>query len=248
MATISQLENVTAIVIPEYHGKLSCSYIISDNPRLDFARAMQRFFVKPVKPVIAKTSIIGNNVSIGDNVYIGDYCVIGDNVSIGEGTIIRNHVVVADNVVIGKGCLLKSHCVIGEEGFGFERDESGVPIRIPHIGGVVVGDDVEVGSFTTIMRGTLDNTIIGNNVKIDDHSLIAHNCIIEDNCMLTCCMIGGSTHIKKNSFITSNATIRNGITIGENVLVGIGSTVTKSIGDNVIVAGNPARVIGTRAM
>ena len=246
ITVLNRHDEILVIAAPKYEGLLECNHLISSNPRLDFARAMQRFFVKPIKPIIEKTSIIGNNVRIGENVSIGHYCVIGDNVSIGDGTVISKHVVFAFIVIIGRRCFLKSLCVIGEEGFGFERDESGVQIRIPHIGSVVVGNDVEVGSFATIMRGTLDNTIIGNNVKIDDHSLIAHNCIIEDNCMLTACLVGGSTHVKQNSFITTNSAIRNGITIGKNVLVGIGSTVTKSTEDNVIIAGNPARVMRTR--
>jgi UDP-3-O-[3-hydroxymyristoyl] glucosamine N-acyltransferase LpxD len=167
-------------------------------------------------------------------------------VVIGDGTEVRHHVVIGDGVSIGNKCLLKSQCVVGEDGFGFERDNNHVPVRIPHIGSVEVGSYVEIGSCTTIMRGTLDNTVIENYVKIDDHVVIGHNVHIEENCLLTACQVGGSTRVKKNTFLTTNATIRNGIVIGENVLVGIGSVVTKSTEDNVIIAGNPAKVIKTK--
>lgn len=234
---------LTAIVTEEYKGKLACAYIISDNPRLDFARAVQEFFVPKIVPGIAVSACFGENVSIGKNVSIGEYSIIGNNVIIGDGTEIRHHVVIGDGVHIGESCLLKSHCVVGEDGFGFERDSENKPVRIPHLGSVIVGNQVEIGTFTSIMRGTLDNTIIEDYVKIDDHVVIGHNARIEKNCLLTACQVGGSTHIKENTFLTTNATIRNGIVIGENVIVGISAVVTKSLPDNVVVAGNPARIL-----
>jgi len=243
LSMLSGQENITAIVTPEYYGKLSCTYVISDNPRLEFARVLQEFFAPKAVSGIAATARIGRNVSLGRDVIIGEYSVIGNDVVIGDGTEIRHHVVIGDGVSIGKACLLKSQCVIGEDGFGFERDNNDVPVRIPHIGSVEVGNYVEIGSCTTIMRGTLDNTIIENYVKIDDHVVIGHNVHIEEKCLLTACQVGGSTRVKKNTFLTTNATIRNGIVIGENVLVGIGSVITKSIEDNVIIAGNPAKVL-----
>jgi len=243
LSIIAEQENITAIVTPEYHGKLSCSYVISDNPRLDFARVLQEYFLPKANPGIAETARIGHNVSLGKDITIGEYSIIGNNVVIGDGTEIRHHVVIGDGVHIGKSCLLKSQCVVGEDGFGFERDNKNEPVRIPHLGSVKVGDQVEIGSCTTIMRGTLDNTIIEDFVKIDDHVVIGHNAHIEKNCLLTACQVGGSTHIKKNTFLTTNATIRNGIEIGENVLVGISAVVTKSLPDNVVVAGNPAKII-----
>lgn len=236
-------EDITAIVIPEYKDKLKCSYIVSENPRLDFALAVQEFFVVKIPPRIADSACLGNNVSIGQKVTIGEYSVIGSNVVIGDGTEIRHHVVIGDGVHIGNSCLLKSHCVVGEDGFGFERDKENKPIRLPHWGTVIIGDQVEIGSFTSIMRGTLDNTFIEDYVKIDDHVVIGHNVHIERNCLLTACQVGGSTHIKKDTFLTTNATIKNGIVIGENVLVGIGSVVNKSLPDNVVVVGNPARIL-----
>jgi UDP-3-O-[3-hydroxymyristoyl] glucosamine N-acyltransferase len=236
--------NLTAIVLPEYKDKLLCSYIISDNPRLDFALAVQEFFVAKLPPRVADSVCLGNNVFIGQNVTIGEYSVIGSNVVIGDGTEIRHHVVINDNSVIGRNCLIKSNTVIGEEGFGFERDEQGRPIRIPHLGKVVIGNQVEVGASTVIARGTLDNTIIQDNVKIDDKVFIAHNVFIGENSVIIAeAQISGSAKVGVNSWVGPNSSVMNGINIGANCFVGLGAVVTKSIPDNVVVVGNPARIL-----
>lgn len=244
LAAMSQLKNVTAIVTQEYHGKLDCSYIISHNPRLDFARVLQEFFLKRSVPGIARTAQIGRNVTLGEDVIIGEYTVIGDNVTIGDKTEIRHHVVIGDNTVIGNNCLIKSHTVIGEEGFGFERDEAGIPIRIPHLGRVIMGNNVEIGALNTVMRGTLDDTIIADNVKTDDHVHIAHNVYIGCGCLVTACAeISGSAKIGEMTWLGPNCSVMNGISIGSNCLIGLGSVVTKSLPDNVVAAGCPARII-----
>lgn len=244
LATISQLENVTAIVTREYHGKLDCSYIISNNPRLDFARVLQEFFPPKSISGIARTARIGRNVVLGDDIIIGEYSVIGDNVIIGDNTEIRHHVVIGDNTVIGNNCLVKSHTVIGEEGFGFERDENGVPIRIPHLGRVVIGNNVEIGALNTVMRGTLDDTIVADNVKTDDHVHIGHNVYIGRGCVITACAeISGSAKIGEMTSLGPNCSVMNGISIGSNCIVGLGTVVTKSLPNDVVAAGCPARVL-----
>lgn len=243
-ATLFEIQNVTAIVTTEYHGKLDCSYVVSHNPRLDFARVLQEFFSRRSISGIAETARIGRDVSLGKNVIIGEFVVIGNNVTIGNDTEIRHHVVIGDNSVIGQNCLIKSHTVIGEEGFGFERDEADVPIRIPHLGKVVIGDNVEVGALTTVMRGTLDDTVVDDNVKTDDHVHIGHNVYIGRGCLITACAeISGSVKIGEKTWLGPNCSVMNGITIGSNCFIGLGSVVTKSLPDNVIAAGCPARVL-----
>jgi UDP-3-O-[3-hydroxymyristoyl] glucosamine N-acyltransferase len=241
---LSEQQNITAIVTLEYEGKLSCSYVISENPRLDFARAVQRFFVPAKIPNIAETARIGSGVELGADVIIGEYSVIGDGVIIGNNTEIRHHVVIYDNTIIGRNCLVKSNTVIGEEGFGFERDENGVPVRIPHLGRVVIGDNVEIGASTVIARGTLEDTIIESNVKIDDQVFIAHNVVIGSNSMIIAeAEISGSSKIGANSWLGPNCCVMNGITIGDNCFIGLGTVVTKSIPDKVVVAGSPAKIL-----
>lgn len=244
LCLLSSHQNVTAIVRPEYSGRLSCSYIVSDNPRLDFARALQEFFSPQPCAGIAQTARVGYDVYLGNNVVIGEYSVIGNNVIIGENTEIRHHVVIGDNMVIGRDCLIKSHTVIGEEGFGFERDENGVPIRIPHLGRVVIGNNVEIGASVVVARGTLDDTLIKDNVKIDDQVFIGHNAFVGRNTMIIAeSEISGSAHIGEMTWLGPNCSIMNGISIGNNCLIGLGTVVTKTLPDNVVAAGCPAKVI-----
>lgn len=246
---LSNQEYITAIVTPEYDGKLSCSYVISSNPRLDFARVLKEFFPIPkeISHSIAKTAKIGSNVSFGKDVAIGEYSIIGDNVVIGDRTEIHHHVVINSGSRIGSDCRIKSNTIIGEEGFGFEKDEEGVPIRIPHLASVIIGNNVEIGSLCSVGRGTLEDTIIGDNTKADTHVHIGHNVIIGSSCLITACVeISGSTHIGKLSWFGPNSSVMNGISIGDNSFIGLGTVVTKSLPDNVVVAGCPARVIKTR--
>jgi len=244
LSMLSGQENITAIVTSEYYGKLSCTYVISEKPRLDFARVLQEFFALKAVSGIAATARIGSNVSLGRDVIIGEYSVIGNDVVIGDGTEIRRHVVIGDNTVIGRDCLIKSNTVIGEEGFGFERDEMGVPVRIPHLGRVVIGSNVEIGASTVIARGTLDNTVIEDNVKIDDQVFIAHNVFVGKGSMIIAeAEISGSAHIGKMTWLGPNCSVMNGITIGSNCFIGLGTVVTKTLPDNVVAAGCPAKVL-----
>jgi UDP-3-O-[3-hydroxymyristoyl] glucosamine N-acyltransferase len=236
--------NLCILASSDYEGKLSSSHIISENPRLDFAKVLQQFLNKKLIHGIAGSAVIGENVSLGRNVSIGEYSIIGKNVTIGDNTEIRHHVVISDDTVIGCNCLIKSNTVIGEEGFGFERDKDGVPIRIPHLGKVLIGDNVEIGASAVIARGTLDNTFIMDNVKIDDQVFIAHNVQIGSNSMIIAnSEISGSTKIGINCWLGPNSSVMNGVTIGDNVFIGLGSVITKSVESNSIIAGNPARNI-----
>ncbi len=143
---------------------------------------------------------------------------------------------------IGRNCIIKSGAVIGEIGFGYSVNESGENFRIPHFGSVVIGDNVEIGGAnTTIERGgTIEDTIIEKGVKIDDLCQISHNAHIGENTkIITNTSIYGSVKVGKNCYI-STSIIRNQLTIGDNVVVGMGSVVLKDVGDNLIAYGNPA--------
>jgi len=215
-----------------------CSYILVENPRLSFAKVVEAFFERKIIPYIDQTAKISSTAKIGKDVYIGKYTIIGDSVTIGDGTIIRDNVIIHYNVTIGTNCYIKSGVVIGEDGFGFEFDEDGVPIKISHLGGVEVKNNVEIGANTVIARGTLDNTIIEENVKIDALVHIAHNCIIGQNSVIIAlAQISGSVKIGKNSWISPSATIIQKKTIGENVKIGIGSVILDNIESNKTIMG-----------
>ena len=214
----------------------SGALILANNPRLAFARALialdkiAGFVVHEQPPQVASDAVISATA------------LLGCGVSIGARTVIGHHVVIADGVQIGEDCVVKSNTVIGESGFGFERDVDGTPVRILHLGNVVIGNRVEIGSLNTVCRATLGNTIIDDDVKTDDHVHIAHNCRVRRGALITACVeLSGGVDIGEFSWIGPNSSILQKISIGNNAVVGIASNVRKSVADSMTVAGNPAR-------
>jgi UDP-3-O-[3-hydroxymyristoyl] glucosamine N-acyltransferase len=123
----------------------------------------------------------------------------------------------------------------------------GVPIRIPHLGKVIICNNVELGALNTVMRGTIDDTIVADNVKTDDHVHIGHNVRVGQGCLITACAeISGSAHIGEMTWLGPNCSVMNGITIGSNCFIGLGTVVNKSLPNSVIVAGCPARILKTK--
>lgn len=212
------------------------------NPRAAFAMIVARHFDTRPAAGIAATATIHPSARIHPTAHIGDYSVIRENAVVEEGVEIRAHVVIHRGVVIGARTLIKSHAVIGEEGFGIEKDAAGDNLRIPHIGSVRLGHDVEVGSFTTVCSGTITPTTVGDHTKIDDHVHVSHNCRIGRNVIITACAeISGSVVIGDDTWIGPNASIIQGVTLGEHSLLGIGAVAVKSIPANEVQIGNPAR-------
>ena len=241
-AGLNAVGGLLAIVTPEYAGRFACSHVISPNPRLSFARATAAFFApKPVAGV-AKTAVLGRDVSLGSDVSIGEYCVIGNRVTVGDRTFIAPHVTIHDGVRIGRDCLIRAHVVIGDEGFGFEKDAEGRPIRIPHLGSVEIGDGVEVGALSHIAAGTVANTVIGDFVKIDALVHVAHNVRVGMNTIITACAeLSGSVEVGANAWIAPNASVKQNLRIGKDTLVGLAAAVTHDVEDGDSVAGNPAK-------
>ena len=220
------------------------SYILSDNPRFDFNKILNQFFVEnEFSPGIHPSTIIEKNVELGENVYIGPNCYISSDVKIGKETQIFSNVTIHGKTIIGKKCVIKSNSVIGGEGFGFARNKDEI-IHFPHTGQLTIGDNVWIGSNSTIDKGTIDETFIGNNVKIDDLVHIGHNSRIGSNTTLTVgSIICGRVIISESSWVSPNAIIQNGVKIGSNCLIGTASIVRKDIDNDCVVSGNPPRVI-----
>ena len=220
----------------------TCRVIQVKNPRLRFAQVINALFLKPESRGISPTAVCSSTSSISTTASIGEFTVVEDGVFIGDNVVIGHHTVICRGSVIGDRSQIGSNSVIGTTGLGFERDENFNPIRLPHLGGVVIGNDVEVGSCVTIARGTIDNTCIDNMVKIDDHVFIAHNVLIGARSILVAgCEVSGSVQIGEDCWIGPLSTIRDGVIIGRKSIVGMGAVVTKNVGDNKTVAGNPAR-------
>ena len=144
-------------------------------------------------------------------------------------------------VAIGKNVRFLPGSVIGFKGFSWGFREDKTPEEIRHEGGVIIGDNAEIGANCTIMRSTLrgTNTIIGNYVKMDSHGHIAHNCVIGDRCMITSGVgFCGSVTAKENSWFGTNSSIMNGVTVGKNNLIGIGTVIREDTEDNAVMCGN----------
>jgi len=220
------------------------NHIFCENPKEVFFSILERFFKQAeYKDYVSPNSVIETN-SIGKNVYIGHNCYIGEDVVIGDNVIIKNNVSIEGKVKIGNNTTICSGVVIGSDGYGYYQNNEGRNIKVPHFGGVIIGENVEIGANTCIDRGTLDDTVIGNNVKIDNLCHIAHNVVIKDNCsVIALSMLGGSVVLEKDSYIAPGAIIKNQLNIGEKSLVGLGAVVIKHVEKNKVVAGVPAKVI-----
>ena len=228
--------------------------ILVDNPRLAFIRIVNRIRdndsrkeeeKKNMLTGISTTAVISENAKIGTNCCIGNFVVIGDNCSIGDNTIIYDRVSLVQNCDIGRNCIIQSGATLGSDGFSFERDYDSLELeRFPHLSGVKIGNNVDICANSSIARGSLSDTVIGDGSKLDALVHVAHNVIIGRNCELTAgTIIGGSTTIGDTSWMGLNCTLKNKISIGSRVIVGCGAAVINDISDEDIVAGVPAKSI-----
>jgi len=185
---------------------------------------------------------IGENVSIGDNVQLYAHVFVGDNASIGDNTILQPGVKVLKDCKIGNNCVIHAGTVIGSDGFGFALEQGTDSRRkVPQLGNVVIGNDVEIGANVAIDRSTMGSTIIGNGVKMDNLIQIAHNVEIGDNTVIIAqAGIAGSAKIGKNVIIAGQVAIVGHLTIGDGAMIAGQSGVTHNIKEKEIVLGSPA--------
>ncbi len=190
---------------------------------------------------IGAFAYIGNNVEIGDHVKIYPNVYVGDNVTIGDGTMLFSGSKVNSESIIGKYCVIHPGVVVGCDGFGFVPDQNGVYSKIPQTGNVILEDNVDIGSGTTIDRATLGSTIIKKGVKIDNQIQIAHNVEIGENTIIAAQTgIAGSTKIGKNCKIGGQVGIVGHLKIGDNVSIQAQSGIGRNLKDNEVVQGSPA--------
>jgi UDP-3-O-[3-hydroxymyristoyl] glucosamine N-acyltransferase LpxD len=217
-------------------------FLFSDNPRLSYAKVLIQFFDNEFVPAVSESASVNSDGKIQEEVSIGSNVVINGKVDIGKGTQIKDNVVIEGRVSIGNNVLIKSGTIIGQKGFNFVRDEKNLPIPFAHFGKVIIGNNVELGALNTVVQGTLSDTIVSDYVKTDDHVHIAHNVKVGRCSLITAhAEISGSVTIGENCWLGPNCSIIDHITIGNNVFIGIGAVVTKSLEDNILVVGNPAR-------
>ena len=215
--------------------------IVVKNPKVALAKVGNQFFVEHPAVGIHPTAVVDSKAEIGEGVHIGPYAVVG-RAKIGKGCVVSAGVRIYDDVELGEGCVVKEGAVIGGAGFGFERDDEGNLFRFPQIGGVKIGQYVEIGANTCIDRGALSDTVIGDHTKIDNLVHIAHNVQIGRNAMVIACSeVSGSCVVGDDVWISPNSAVRDWRRIGNGALVGLGSVVVKDVPEGEVWAGNPAR-------
>lgn len=222
--------------------------IVSEAPYVYLARLVAFLFPEPpLKPgvhpsamvdpdarvstsaSIGAGAVISSGAHIGDHVRVGPGCVVGVDASIGSDSTLHPNVTVYHHCRIGRRCILHSGAVIGADGFGMAQSD-GRWIKIPQIGAVVIGDDVEVGANTTIDRGALDDTVIEDGVKLDNQIQIGHNVRIGAHTAIAGCVgIAGSARVGAHCTLGGGAIILGHIELADDVHIGAGSLVAKSI-------------------
>ena len=191
---------------------------------------------------------VGDYVKIGAHTTIGECSIIHSNVTIGEDVVIGRKaiiypgVVIYPKTVIGDNVILHAGCVIGSDGFGNAPQPDGSWQKIEHLGGVIIGNDVEIGSNSTVDRAEMENTIIGNGVRIDNLCQIAHNVVIGDNTVMAAQTgIAGSTEIGKNCILAGQVGVVGHIKVADGTIVGAQAGVTHSIRKSgEVLLGSPA--------
>jgi len=248
--------NASVIITPKIKIDTDKTVIKVNNPVKKFSDIINILQPQDIrKNIISKKSQIHTNSKIGKRVSISDFCVIEKNVNIdpdclilpntfiGENVTIQTNCQIGPNVtiykncIIGKNCIIHAGSVIGSDGFGFVHN-NGLLSKMPQTGRVIIGDEVEIGANTTIDRGTLEDTRIGNGVKLDNLIQIGHNVMIGDNTVIAAqCGIAGSTKIGKNCMLGGQVAIADHINIGDNVKIAGKSGVIKNVKNNQVLQG-----------
>lgn len=253
----------SASVVPNEIEKSPIPIIKCKNPNLAFKKAAELILSRhiPHPKGINKTAVVGKDVKLGENVTLGAYACLEDGAEIGSGTIIYAHcyigcstkigkdciiypnVTIRENVKIGDRVIIHSGCVIGADGFGYQQTQRGHE-KVPHIGDVIIEDDVELGACVTVDRAKVAHTKIQKGTKIDNLVQVAHNVTIGRNCIVAAQTgISGSVKIGNNVIIGGQTGFADHIEIGDNVMIAAKSGVTKSVPPNTIILGSPAKPI-----
>jgi UDP-3-O-[3-hydroxymyristoyl] glucosamine N-acyltransferase len=233
-----------------------------ENPRLAFARALALLYPQPrMSPGVHPSAQVGDGVVLGDGVAVGAYAVLGDGAQVGRNTQLHPLVSVRPGVVIGEECVIfsnvtlyerirlgdrvviQSGAVVGSAGFGYVWDGER-HVWLPHVGRVIVEDDVDIGANTTIDRGTTGDTVIGAGTKIDNLVQVAHNVTVGKNCILAGQVgISGSVTLGDGVVLAGQVGVADHVHIGRGANAGAGSDIMRDVPEGTVVLGRPARPI-----
>jgi len=220
-----------AVVLgPEAENETGLPRIVAENPYAYFARVSQLF--NPLvrqEPGVHASAVVAKSAQLGASVSIGAGCVVGEGAFIGEGSTLYPRVVVYAGCTIGARAIVHAGVVIGADGFGI-AEEHGRWVKIPQIGAVRIGDDVEIGANTTIDRGAIDDTLIEEGVKLDNQIQVGHNVRIgAHTAMAGCVGVAGSATIGAHCQIGGGAIVLGHLTLADRVIISAASVVTRSI-------------------
>ena len=233
----------------------------SEDPGRDFYRAARVFVPEPaVAPGVHPSALVAEEARIDASAHVAAGCVIGSGVSVGPRSVLHAGVVLYDGVAVGADCVLHARCVvaaasqlgdrvvlqpgvvIGGDGFGYTGREGGGLEKIPHVGRVRIGDDVEIGANSTVDRGTLHDTHIGAGTKIDNLVQIGHNCVVGAGCILVGqAGIAGSTTLEDGVVVLAQAGIAGHRRVGARAFIGPQSGVHKDVKAGTRILGSPQR-------
>ncbi|OGA72950.1 MAG: UDP-3-O-(3-hydroxymyristoyl)glucosamine N-acyltransferase [Betaproteobacteria bacterium RIFCSPLOWO2_12_FULL_65_14] len=230
-AKLAETRASAVVLAPESEGLTALPRIVSDAPYLYFARLSQLFNPLTVQPEgVHPSAVVSPTARLGARVSIGAGCVIGDEVSIGDDSCLYPRVVVYPRCSLGRRAIVHSGAVIGADGFGLAQDEAGRWVKIPQIGAVRIGDDVEIGANTTIDRGAIDDTVIEEGVKLDNQIQIGHNVRVgAHTAMAGFAGVAGSADIGRHCTIGAASVILGHLSIADHVHVSAATVISRSI-------------------
>lgn len=255
--------DASAVVVPEASLLDNKPGIIHNNPQLAIAKILGEFTPK-VKYMsgVSENAYVNSKAKIGKNVTIGAFSVIETGVIIGDNSIIGSHTVIGQKTIIGRNCnifsnihiyhgtnigdnaIIHSGTIIGSDGFGFVTDKD-INHKIPQNGNVIIGNDVEIGANSAVDRGTIGDTIIGDQCKLDNHVHLAHNVRLGKGCLLTAAVtIAGSVEVGEFCIFAGHVGVAPHVKIGARSVLAAKTGVSKSLIGGKVYAGMPAREIG----
>lgn len=236
LAAVAQSQSSIILLEPQALQSLTkpaaASLIAVADPRREFARVANEFF-SPMGPAgIAAGAVVAETAVVGRGTYIGPGAYVADGVVIGEHCVVGANAVVLQGTVIGESTSIGPNTTIGHVGFRYSREDDGSVVPVPHYGGVRIGSRVEIGANTCIDRGTLDDTVVEDEVKIDNLVHIAHNCRIRRGAfVIATAILCGGVEVGERAWVAPNASIREQLRIGADATVGLAATVTRDVAD-----------------
>jgi len=249
-----------AILVSKPVEGLAMAQLLSANPYVDFARALELFYQPPrPSPGIHPLSSVAATATIGENASIGPFAVVGENVVIGRNAVIRPHVVIYEGARIGDDFYAHSHAtvrefcrighrvilqngvVVGGDGFGFAKRADGTHYKIVQSGVTVIEDDVEIQTLTSVDRATVGETRVRRGAKIDSLVQIGHACEVgEDNIICAQTGLAGSSVLKKNVLLAGQVGISGHLTIHDNAIIYAQSGIGGDVSAGAVMSGSPA--------